>query len=168
MISTTSIHRFTAPAPTIILPSRLKLVRLESLRTTVPPAAARSEGTTDELNFFVFIQTNLVSTCDFMCGAFYAHGALCQVALCTHGALCHVALPGWRFVPRGASRVALSGPPYVALSRKRHIGAGTLAWPGRASAPRRVALTCRQAAFCGRRCAALRATDTRALCGQGG
>ena len=32
------------------------------------------------------------------------------------GALCHVAPPEWRFVPRGASRLALSGPPYVALS----------------------------------------------------
>ena len=50
-----------------------------------------------------------------MCGAFYAHGALCQVAL-----------SGWRFVPRGAFRVALSGPPYVALSEQKapHRAAG--------------------------------------------
>eukprot|EP01044_Picomonas_judraskeda_P002976 COSAG03_NODE_230_length_10295_cov_29.315026_3_plen_129_part_00 len=45
-----------------------------------------------------------------MCGAFYAHGALYRVALCTE----------WRFVPSGALyRVALSGPPYVALSGQK-------------------------------------------------
>ena len=36
-------------------------------------------------------------------------GALCYVALCV----------AWRFVPRGASWVALSGPPYVALSGQK-------------------------------------------------
>ena len=35
------------------------------------------------------------------------------------GALCRVALPRWRFVPRGASWAALSGPPYVALSAQK-------------------------------------------------
>ena len=40
---------------------------------------------------------------------FVPSGALYRVALCT----------GWRFVPSGAFRVALSGPPYVALSAQK-------------------------------------------------
>ena len=48
---------------------------------------------------------------------FVLHGALCYAALCV----------AWRFVPRGASRVALSEPPYVALSDQKaphRVGAG--------------------------------------------
>jgi hypothetical protein len=55
-----------------------------------------------------FVNRRFVLSRRFAPGAFH-RGALCHVALCTV----------WRFVPRGAPRAALSGPPYVALSRQK-------------------------------------------------
>ena len=71
--------------------------------------------------------TECMALCHFLSyGDIFLNGALCYMAFgvawryVLHGALCCMALyVAWRFVPRGASPVALSGPPYVALSGQK-------------------------------------------------